>query len=420
MTPDRYKFLTGLLIFILAACQAGTPQATATRPQILPIATNTSTAPTITLAAAAPSVTVLPSTTPPTLTPTPPAQTSGATPLPLTKTSTPPAPTAPATAQPTAPVEPLPPTLDDRSTPTGLILSYFNAINRKEYLRAYAYYRTPSQTVGAFDAFVAGYQNTASVIVTLGTIGGDNGAGQMNYTVTALLKSISTSAVTTTYAACYILHLSQPGVQATPPFAPMAIRLGKATQVANNADPASALANACSGPDFPQSQPINPAPQTNTQDISSANYLDERSSALNVVKSLLNAINRKEFARAYAYWQNPATAPGPFAAYQQGFSTTARVDAIFGAVQSDAGAGQLYYKVPLAEKVTSNNGAVQTFMGCYTLHIAQPALQFLPPFIPLGITKGDLNLVTNAADIQALQSNSAAAQALLNTACGQP
>ena len=30
--------------------------------------------------------------------------------------------------------------LDDRSTPAAVMLSYFNAINRHEYLRAYSYY----------------------------------------------------------------------------------------------------------------------------------------------------------------------------------------------------------------------------------------------------------------------------------------
>jgi len=408
MPPTFYKTsrlvcLTGLLALLLAACLPGTPQPLLTLPPTIPAPILTQPAPSITppgiSPTLAPGATTPPTNSPPTAVPTvtlPP-------PAPSPTLAPPPTPTS-------IPVPNLPAMLDDRSTPTGLILSYFNAINRKEYLRAYGYYTTPSQTAGVFSAFAAGYQNTAAVTVSLGIPGNDNGAGQIYYTVPALLTAVSTSGVTTHFAACYILHLSQPGVQGKPPFAPLSINIGKAIPLANNADPAAALTAACSGPDFPQGRPMNPVPQTNTQDISQNNYLDERSEALNVVKSLLNAINRKEYVRAYSYWQNPTTAPGPFAAYQQGFANTASVEATFGMVISDAGAGQLYYRVPVAEKVKTTAGAIQTFVGCYTLHLSQPAIQAEPPYIPLGITQGKLNLVDNNANIQPL----------LATACAQP
>jgi len=400
---SRLICLTGILALLLAACLPGTPQPVLTLPPTIPAPIITPPALTFTPPAMpptpAPSATTPPTDLPPTAEPT-------ATLPPLAPSPT----TPPAPTRTSVPAVNLPAMLDDRSTPTGLILSYFNAINRKEYLRAYAYYTTPSKTAGTFATFFAGYQNTASVAVAFGTVGGDNGAGQIYYSVPALLTAVSTSGATTNFAACYILHLSQPGVQGAPPFAPLSINLGKAVQLANNADSAAAQAAACSGPDFPQGQPINPAPQTNTQDISQNNYLDERSDARNVIKSLLNAINRKEYVRAYSYWQNSTVAIGPYAAYEKGFADTASVEATFGTVIVEIGEEELIYRVPLAEKVKTTSGGTQTFVGCYTLQIFPPEEQIDPPYIPLTITKGSLKQVDNSTNTQPM----------LATACTRP
>ena len=67
----------------------------------------------------------------------------------------------------------LPNYIDDRSTPSQVIVSLYNAINRKEYLRAYNYWNNPSSTQGSFAAFANGYQNTASVSLVFGQITGD-------------------------------------------------------------------------------------------------------------------------------------------------------------------------------------------------------------------------------------------------------
>lgn len=290
------------------------------------------------------------------------------------------------------------PYLDDRSTPSGLILSYFNAINRKEYLRAYAYYRSPDAQ-GTFDQFQQGYQNTASVDVTLGQIGGDAGAGQMYWSVPALLKAKMNDGSTQTFAACYVLHLSNPGIQAAPPFVPMGIERGQAKTVSGST--ADALSSACSGPDFPTGQPINPQPVTNTTDISAKNYLDDRSGAVEVLSSLFNAVNRKEYARAYGYWETPTA---PFDTFQQGYADTGTVSLTTGTVTGDAGAGQRYYQVPVVLKVQTTSGGTQTFAGCYTLHLANPQIQAALPFHPMGIQSAAVKQVENGVDAAGLLS----------------
>ena len=250
--------------------------------------------------------------------------------------------------------------LDDRSTPTGLIQSYFNAINRKEYLRAYSYWRKPADWVGPFETFQQGYQNTVSVSLTLGQIGGDADAERQAYSVPVLLKSTTTDGKTQTFAACYVMRLFQPATQGAPPFKPLSLEKAHAQPVENNAT-AAALANACSTPDTPPGNPINPAPVTNRGDISKNNYLDDRSGPVEVLASLFNAVNRKEYVRAYSYWENAGTNPevAPFDQFQKGYAETESVQLATGQVSGDAGAGQRYYSVPvvLTARTTSRRAA---------------------------------------------------------------
>jgi hypothetical protein len=118
-----------------------------------------------------------------------------------------------------------------------------------------------------------------------------------------------------------------------------------------------------------------------------------------VVSSMLNAINRKEYVRAYSYWQNNKTSYTDFA---NGYSDTDTVTATFGTVTSDAGAGQFYYKVPVAEYVTHTDSSKHIYVGCYTLHLANPGMQGTLPFEPLGITEGKFKEYPAGTDVNPL------------------
>lgn len=337
-----------------------------------------------------------------------------ATPTPAVETATSMPPTPEASATPAAVDTPTPtsgaPTatpsagqadyLDDRSTATGLVQSYFNAINRHEYLRAYSYWRDPAGSQGSFDQFQNGYAKTTLVNVNLGQIGGDAGAGQMYYSVPALLQAYTSDGKTQNYAACYILHLSQPGIQAEPPFNGLAIERGRATPLDCSNCSADAIANACSGPDFPSGQPITPTPVTNTRDITQNNYLDDRSDPVLVLSSLFNAINRHEYARAYSYWDtqnNPGSVP-PFADFQKGYADTASVEMTAGKPVTDVGAGQYNYSVPVVLTSHQTGGVVQVYSGCYLLHLSSPSAQATPPFRAIMIRSGKLKVAPTGAD----------------------
>jgi hypothetical protein len=105
-----------------------------------------------------------------------------------------------------APTSMVPNYIDDRSTPSQVVVSLYSAINRQEYLRAYNYWNNPSTSQASFTAFANGYQNTASVDLVFGQISGDAGAGQLYYTVPVILKTTSKDGTHTNFGACYIAH----------------------------------------------------------------------------------------------------------------------------------------------------------------------------------------------------------------------
>lgn len=289
--------------------------------------------------------------------------------------------------------------IDDRSTPSQVIVSFFNAINRQEYARAYGYYQDGLTSLGDYNAFASGYASTTSVALTFGQISSDAGAGNFYFTVPVILTTSLSGGTTTRYAACYIVHQTNPDNYGAPPFKPMGIDQGQATVMADGTSDADGLTGACAG--LPSGG--NPAPaRAESLDISRSNFIDNRSSAIELVSSLLNAINLKQYVRAYSYFDGPSAYPGAYETYADGFANTDSITALFGTVEGQGAAGSIYYSVPLAEVVHNNDSNTQTFVGCYTVRLTQPGNYANPPVNPMGITAGNFILVENGADLNAL------------------
>lgn len=119
----------------------------------------------------------------------------------------------------------LPDYLDDRSTPQKLLESYYNAINRKEYARAYSYY-AEGQLGDDFEKYAKGYAGTESVSIKLGNSEPDPGAGQIYWSVPIAIESKLAEGKAQVYTGCYTISISNPAMQAVPPFKPMAIMAG--------------------------------------------------------------------------------------------------------------------------------------------------------------------------------------------------
>ena len=116
-------------------------------------------------------------------------------------------------------------------------------------------------------------------------------------------------------------------------------------------------------------------------------YLDDRSGPEALIRSLYNAINRKEYARAYGYFSTPPAET--WEAFAEGFSQTESVALTTGQPSLDAAAGGIYYHLPIALLARHSDGSEAVFAGCYTLRLANPRVQGAP-FEPLHIEEGRL------------------------------
>lgn len=109
-----------------------------------------------------------------------------------------------------------PPYIDDRSDAAAIVKSFYNAISRREYARAWDYFgdKKPSKD---FKAFVKGYENTASVEVVTGEPGSEGAAGSIFYALPVALLAIANDKSEQVFAGCYFARFINPQVQ-EPPF----------------------------------------------------------------------------------------------------------------------------------------------------------------------------------------------------------
>ncbi|MBP1857637.1 hypothetical protein [Rhizobium herbae] len=120
-------------------------------------------------------------------------------------------------------------------------------------------------------------------------------------------------------------------------------------------------------------------------------YIDDRSDGAALIRSLYNAINRQEYARAYSYF-SAETPPSDYRSFVEGYAKTVDVQVITGTVTTEGAAGSLYAPVPVAVKSTEKGGKEHVFAGCYITRIVNAAIQE-PPFTPLHIESAELEEV---------------------------
>ncbi len=131
--------------------------------------------------------------------------------------------------------------------PAALVSSYYNAVNRREYERAWSYWeRTggPNTPPASIADFVRGYANTTAVDVTTGPVRGEGAAGTIYFPVPAVLAARQTDGAVARFFGCYLLTRTNVDTgNASPPF-PITIRAARIAAAAPNADPAALLAAA--------------------------------------------------------------------------------------------------------------------------------------------------------------------------------
>jgi hypothetical protein len=284
--------------------------------------------------ASAPEPTLELSPTPllPTLTSEPPA----ATPKPPSAAPIPP--TAPPTAAPTVPAEP---PYEDRQDPIRLLASYYNAINRREYSRAWGYWESPPNP--SYEDFRQGFAETAWVLLVVRPPAYQEGAaGSVYAAIPTLLSATHVDDSRHNFVGCFVARRPNIG----DPVATQDWSLYSATLAASpgNSSDVSLLAEAC--PDTP------------------ATVYDDREGPVRLLASYYDAINRKDYLRAWEYWENP---PDPsFEDFVQGFADT---DAVLLAVRPptfmEGAAGSVYTAIPALLSATHTDGSQHNFVGCF-------------------------------------------------------
>jgi hypothetical protein len=109
--------------------------------------------------------------------------------------------------------------VDDRSDPASLMRSYYNAVNRQEYARAWSYFAQPPAD---YAAFAAGYAETAQVELALGTPVSEGAAGSVYTALPMAIRATDSTGSVRVFAGCATLRQVQGAVQ-DPPFRPIQI-----------------------------------------------------------------------------------------------------------------------------------------------------------------------------------------------------
>jgi hypothetical protein len=91
---------------------------------------------------------------------------------------------------------------------------------------------------------------------------------------------------------------------------------------------------------------------------------DNRSRPADMLASFYNAIDRREYARAYGYWEK---SPSSYDQFVAGYADTASVQLLITPPTNFQGAaGSSFVGIPTLLIATHNDGSQQTFAGCYT------------------------------------------------------
>jgi hypothetical protein len=251
-----------------------------------------------------------------------------------------------ATAQQSAPA--IPDAYDDSTDPMRMVTSYINAIDRKEYQRAYGYWHSPSQSL---DDFKKGYATTANVTATIASASGiDAATSQRRTAIAVVLDATHTDGSAQRFSGCYISWKTVPGVSENPNDTLWHIEEATVAEASKSASLADLLAAACDSYKDRLSNFGQP--------------YDNQTGSLNVVLSLYDAINRQDYKRAYGYWEQ---APSSYDEFAKGYANTQSAVVTTGApTDKGAAAGSVYERIPVIVTGTLKDGTVQRFSGCYT------------------------------------------------------
>ncbi len=112
------------------------------------------------------------------------------------------------------------PFYEDRTDPVAALVSFYNAITRQEYERAYSYFQGAPHPdpalVGPYAAWAQGYATTRAVTVAAGKPVADAGAGNLYATFPVVLTATHTDGSPQVFTGCYVMHRVNTGISPNP------------------------------------------------------------------------------------------------------------------------------------------------------------------------------------------------------------
>ena len=286
--------------------------------------------------------------------------------------------TTPSPAPTKQPTEAVPPTATapalgagatQREAAVQTLLNYFDAINQRDYGKAYGYWARNGSVSGQTpQAFASGYASTVQVTVLLGDVTSEGTGAAQRVTVPVDLASV----VNEPGGASQQVHRFQGTYTLQTSGSSWAISKAGVAEVAAGQQPPPAVADPTA-----------------------------------LLRSYFDAINQRQFAQAYSYWDNLGQASKQtFAQFEQGYAMTSQVTVDLGTPKGSGGAGNLYADVPVTIVATQNDGSTMTYKGTYTAHRAN-----VPPFNQFGWRIESAKVAATAAPPAASPSPSPSAAA---------
>jgi hypothetical protein len=243
------------------------------------------------------------------------------------------------TASPAPPIDV--PYYEERTGPTSLLASYYNAINRQEYSRAWTYWENPPDP--SFEDFVQGFSDTASVLLAVRPPTRFEGAAGSTYTsIPALMRAKHTDGGRHNFVGCFVARRSNVGTAGAEQ--EWSLYEASVHLAPENSTDVMLLAQVC-----------DPVPESPYSD---------RSGPVPLLASYYNAINLGEYSRAWGYWETP---PEPsFEEFAEGFADTESVMLVVQPpTRFEGAAGSTYVGIPALLCASHTDGSQHNFVGCF-------------------------------------------------------
>jgi hypothetical protein len=233
------------------------------------------------------------------------------------------------------------PYYQDRTGPVSLLASYYNAINRQEYLRAWEYWEAPPDP--SFEEFAAGFVETESVMLAVRPPTWIEGAAGSRYaSVPVLLRTTRVDGSRHNFFGCFVARCPNAGGAGV-----------EKEWLLYDATVHSAPGN--SGDAMLLSQTCEPVPETG---------YDDRTGPVRLLASYYNAVNIGEYSRAWEYWETPPDSS--FEEFAAGFADTESVMLVLRpSTHSEGAAGSVYVSIPALLIATRTDGSRHNFVGCF-------------------------------------------------------